>query len=255
LIAIAAAAPSAAATMASCVSREASPLLRRRGPPAAPHRRPRRRSARAGRPPLAPNDPVLAHPDAEPLEPSAHSPRQVGRTIRAEQHVAAPHGEAERECGARLAAAVARERPVSPFPSVAVGAVMDAPAVERLDAVQRGQLVHHAGGQQEGAGSELRAVVAVGAKVLAVRRGVHHPSAPKRHRRIGPELLARQRQQPGRLDSIAGEKAVQRLGSPVARLAGVAHHHLPPAAAQHERRAQAGRACPDDEAVVSHGWR
>jgi hypothetical protein len=58
-----------------------------------------------------------------------------------------------------LAAAVDGDRPVAPLPAVAVGAMVDAPAVEGPDPLDLGDLVDDPRGEQELAPRQAGAVV------------------------------------------------------------------------------------------------
>ena len=69
------------------------------------------------------------------------------------------------------------------------------------------------------------------------------------HRGVLGELLAREPQELGRRRAVAGQEAVQRVRGGVAVPAVVEDEHRAPAAAEHQRGAEAGGAGADDDDV------
>ena len=96
---------------------------------------------------------------AMPLRSSrSRSRRSSALAVRADHDVGAPRLQPEREAGDGRAAAERRERPVAPFPAVAVRAVKDRSAVAVVEAGDRRQVVDDAGGDQQVARALLGAV-------------------------------------------------------------------------------------------------
>ena len=128
----------------------------------------------------------------------------------------------------------------------------DAPAVQLADAVDLREVVADAGGDQELAGPDD---LVVGERDVESRVGVALRGASRRRCAARPCRTVRARARPIaqkllRVDAVARQVPVQRVRGGVARVAGVAHEHRPPAPAENERRAQPSRTCPHNHDVV-----
>lgn len=125
-------------------------------------------------------------------------------------------------------------------------------AVAVVEAGNRGEIVHHAGRDEQ-----IPAVL-----VRLSDRDVEVRAAPHR---VGDALMPAldavrlefrpsDRQELERRDAVAREIPVQRPSPAVARLTQIAHEHAPPATSQHERGAQTRRPAAGDD-HVEHGGR
>src|SRR5690606_21084402 len=86
------------------------------------------------------------------IQASLHGGRQPGRPVGEEQHVVGPLTEHQSQSASLVvAAAVGRDPTLPPLPAIAIRAVMDALAVQGLDALNRREVVDHPGRQEQGA--------------------------------------------------------------------------------------------------------
>jgi len=70
-------------------------------------------------------------------------------SVRAQDEIATPGGQLERESHATLIFAVDRNRLIAKLPSVAIGTVKHAAPIQLLDAVDLRKVVAHSGGNQQ----------------------------------------------------------------------------------------------------------
>ena len=188
----------------------------------------------------------VLQPDPVRGKPLARLPIGLA-SVRAENDVRAPGLQRQRERG-RLAAEH-RQTFVTPLPAVAVRAMEDRTAVAFANARHLGQVVFHAGGEQQVARSLPPPVRERDAEPGAFPpRALHGHGTeldPVRH-----EFLARSGAEIRRRDAVARQVAVERGRPFVARLAAVADQHMTAAPAEHQRGAQPCGAAADDDHVV-----
>src|SRR5579883_736378 len=194
-------------------------------------------------------DRLLAEGDLMTGQPIAVVRVEPGGAVGAEHEVLAPAGQFEGQLEAGMASAMDGDRSVAPLPAVAVRAVVDAPAVERLNPGDSGDLVDDPGGHQQDAGREPGAVLELDLEALLKTPGRDDLGLPQFDGWVSPELLAPDSQQLGGFDAVAGEEAVQAVRGGVARAAVVEDDHPAAAPPEEERGVQAGRAGAHDDDV------
>src|SRR6185295_11607297 len=94
-------------------------------------------------PSFQPGDSALAHLDAVPGQSPAHRWTEPTLPIGAQHDVGGPDRKPEGQSRARLSPAIDSDRPVTPLPGVAVGAVVHAQAIELRQSRNGGKVVHH----------------------------------------------------------------------------------------------------------------
>lgn len=180
--------------------------------------------------------------------------REVGGAVGADDDVAGPDEQEQGLIEGVFAVAVDDEGLAAVFPAVAVGAVVNAVAVEGGEAGFRRDVIDAAGGEEDDAGGDGRGVDGDEFEaVLAAVNGADFDVA-KFDGRIGGELLAAEGAEFDGVSAVAGEVAVEGAGEGVAGFAGIEDQHAATAAAEDERGAQAGGAGADDGDVVNGGW-
>src|SRR5215210_605396 len=141
---------------------------------------------------------------------------------------------------------------VAPFPTIAVGTVMHAPAVKLGQPLHLRQLVDHTGRQKELPGAEAKPTQGLHDESSGSSPGVDDPAAVEFHRRIPGYLFSRDSQKIGGRDAVAGEISVEPVRPGITWLAHVADEHAAPAAAQHQGPAEPGRSASYNHTVVRH---
>ncbi len=173
------------------------------------------------------------------LEPAAVGAKQDGRT---------PGLQRQREAGSGPAGAERRQPPVAPLPSVAVRTMEHGPAVTRVEAANRGDLVGDSRRKQQEAARLFPSLAQRQPKTPGFSRDGQHLDARKDHT-VSLELVTPQRRELGRHHAVARQVTVQAARAFVARMARVADQDTPPTAAKHERRAQSGWSSANDDDV------
>jgi hypothetical protein len=132
-------------------------------------------------------------------------------TIGAEHEVFGPL--AKQPCKQRslLATAVDGDGSAAMLPSVAIRANVDAATEQRLETVDRWQLVNHAGRDQHGRGRDRGAVLESNGEVLFVAADGSDRSVRSHYGAICPQLLPRPLQQFRRCDTVLPHETMEGL--------------------------------------------
>jgi hypothetical protein len=141
---------------------------------------------------------------------------------------------------------------VTPFPTIAVGTVVHAPAVELRQAFHLRQLVDHAGGEKELPGAESETSSALDRKTTRRAAGIHHLTPVKLYRGIPSYVFPGNKEKFGGANTVAREITVESTGPGVAWLARIADEHAPPAAAQHQGPTEPCRSASYYQTIVRH---
>ena len=192
------------------------------------------------------SDTTLDHRDAARVQRRPFG-RADRRCVREEDEVVGPLPQQVRVIDGGGRRAEHADRPVANLPAVAVGAVEEVAAPELSDAGNVGQLVDCPGCEEQ---ASRRHAVAAGKPEREARSDLDHTVVDELHA-VALHFRATGGHELGRRHPVAREEALHVRRGSIARRARIDHDDAAPRPAEHERRAQPGRAPADDRHVES----
>ncbi len=130
---------------------------------------------------------------------------------------------------------------------------MHGAAIELLDALHRGQLVLHAGGEQNLAAAMTPFIGGAHAEPAACLDDRLDLTAQETHVAVACQAFLRDLEEAGRGDAIAGKVTVQLVRAAVALLSLVNDEHSPPASPKQQGGAESRRTATDHDGVPCIG--
>src|SRR5919107_2937969 len=147
--------------------------------------------------------------------------RKPTRAAGTQHQILGPYGETQSESHSFFTAPVDRDRLVPPLPSVAVGTMVHARAVELHKSIDLRQLIHHTSSQQQLAGGELTSIGADDPESIRRAGGIQYFDIAELDRRVARHLLSSELQEIDRSDAVAGQIIMQTLRASVPRAADI----------------------------------